>query len=281
MNTSEEQTKPIVLGTGLSGLVGSKIVELLSDTYTFQNLDKTVGVDILNPQQVDDIVAKSGASALIHFAAFTDTTAAQKEAGNMDGIVYKVNVDGTRNVAESCARHGVHLIHISTTFVFDGRKSEPYLETDTPNPIDWYAQTKLWAEGVVNEVAPDATILRINFPYRKDAFPKLDIWHKIANALQEGKTGPFFDDHFFTLTPIEWFAEVVRWSIESKPGGIFHATTDTVYTDLTLAQEIRDNLGLTAELQTSSVSTYNATAERPYAPSLIASNEKLKNAMKA
>lgn len=277
MNISE---KKLILGTGLSGLVGSRIVELLEENYSFQNLDKTIGVDILDPQQVDKIIKDSGAKTLIHFAAFTDTNAAQKEAGDKSGIVYKVNVEGTRNIAKSCAQHGVHLIHISTTFIFDGTHTKPYLETDTPNPIDWYAQTKLWAEEVVTEILPSATIFRINFPYRKDEFPKLDIWHKIASALQAGKTGPFFNDHFFTLTPIEWFAKVIEWAIQTHPAGVFHATTDTVYTDLKLAEEIRDSLGLNIQLQESSVIEYNKTAERPYAPYLVASNEKLKQAMK-
>lgn len=277
----ENNEKTPILGTGLSGLVGSKVVELLSDHYTFQNLDKTVGVDILNPQQVDDIIANSPAKTLLHFAAFTDTNAAQKEAGDKEGIVYQVNVEGTRNVAHSCAKHGVHLIHISTTFVFDGTKTEPYVETDEPHPLDWYSQTKLWAEEVVTEVTPNATILRINFPYRKDEFPKPDIWHKMAAALQAGKTGPFFNDHFFTLTPVEWFAEVVAWAIRTQPSGIFHATTDTIYTDFTLAEQVRDSLGLTTELQTSSVQAYNQTADRPYAPYLVTSNEKLTKAMEA
>ncbi|MCD8526919.1 sugar nucleotide-binding protein [Candidatus Woesebacteria bacterium] len=160
------------------------------------------------------------------------------------------------------------------------KKNEPYTETDPTNPVDWYSETKLKAEEVVTELTSEATILRINFPYRQDEFPKADIWHKMANALREGKTGPFFDDHFFTLTPIEWFADIVDWAITAKPAGIFHATTDTVYTDLSLATEIRDSLGLTQELTGSSVHTYNQTAERPYAPSLILSNEKLKAALK-
>ena len=63
------------------------------------------------------------------------------------------------------------------------------------------------------------------------------------------------------------------------PHADYHATTDTVYTDLSLAEEIRDTLGLTNELQASSVVEYNQAAERPYAPYLVLSNEKLSAAM--
>ena len=101
----------------------------------------------------------------------------------------------------------------------------------------------------------------------------------MAAALAEGKTGPFFSDHYFTLTPVEWFTQVIDWAITQKPAGIFHATTDTIYSDYTLAQEIAMSLGVQQELQSSSVEEYNQTADRKYQPSVILSNQKLKNAM--
>lgn len=274
--------KIAVLGTGLSGLVGSKITEILALDFSFANLDLSQGVDITNAEQVEAAVAASSAQVVLHLAAFTDLNAAELQKGDRSGSVYQVNVEGTRNLAAACAKHSKHLIHMSTGYVFDGQKTGPYIETDTTNPIDWYGQTKLEAEQVVQELLPAShTILRINFPYRQDEFAKKDIWHKIADALQAGKNGPFFDDHFYTLTPIEWLADVVRWCFVQKPVGVFHATTDKVYTDFTLALEIQQSLGLSGELLRSSLAEYNAAAERKYAPSLILSSEKLKKAHNA
>lgn len=271
--------KPIVLGTGLSGLVGSKVTEMLGDTYDFVNLDLSNGVDITHPEQVEQAIAASPAEVVIHLAAFTDLNAAEEQKDNREGSVYKVNVLGTKYVAEACQKHGKYLIHMSTGYVFDGAKSSPYVETDTPNPVDWYGQTKLEAEQVVQEILPEnSAIVRINFPYRQDEFAKKDIWHKMAAGLSEGKKGPFFDDHFYTLTPIEWLADVLRWMIQARPTGVFHATSDTVYTDYSLAQEIAQSLGLPTQLERSSIVEYNKTASRPYAPSLILSSEKLKAA---
>lgn len=265
-----------VVGTGLSGLVGSKIVELLSDEYSFTNLDLSVGVDILDPIAVENAIAQSPAKVVLHCAAFTNLNEAQKQSGDESGTVYQVNVVGTENIARACQKHDKHLIHLSTSYVFDGQKSAAYVETDPTNPIDWYAETKLKAEHVVQELLPGATIFRIAFPYRQDEFAKKDIWHAMAEKLQAGQTGPFFDDHFFTLTPVEWFAEVVRWAVKNQPAGIYHATTDTVYTDFSLAQEIQSQLGLSGPLQGSSVIAYNATADRKYAPSLILDSSKLR-----
>lgn len=275
------QTRIPVLGTGLSGLVGSKVVELLSDTYEFSNLDLSVGVDILDEQAVDQALANSPAQVVLHCAAYTNLNEAEKQAGDTSGLVYQVNVVGTQNIARACQKYGKHLIHLSTSYVFDGQQSTAYTEEDQPHPIDWYAQTKLEAEQVVQEILPTATIFRIAFPYRQDTFEKKDIWHGIAEKLQSGHRGPFFADHFFTLTPVEWFAEIVRWAITTTPAGIFHATTDTVYTDLSLAQEVQQSLGLTGELESSSVVAYNQTAQRRYAPSLILDSSKLKHARTA
>src|SRR5690606_31153536 len=122
---------------------------------------------------------------------------------------------------------------ISTSYVFDGTKEGAYTEQDPTSASEWYGFTKQKAEEVVTELLPNATILRISFPYRRDEFARPDIWRKMAAALQEGKSAPFFADHHFTLTPIDWLSKVMAWALQAKPAGIFHATTDTVYTDLT------------------------------------------------
>ncbi len=272
--------KPEILGTGLSGLVGSHLRRLLDDKYTFINLDLSEGVNILDKTSIEERVRVSSASCVLHLAAFTDVNAAQEQYGDKEGSCWQVNVVGTQNIAEVCAQYNKHLIHLSTGYVFDGQKSDPYTETDPVNPTDWYSITKTEAESVVQEILSNATLLRINFPYSINEFPKKDIWHKTAEALKNGKRGPFFDDHFFTLTPLEWFAEVIDWAIQTQPSGIFHTTTEKVYTDLTLAQEIAQTLGIDPqELQASSLQAFNATAARPYQPSLILSNRALQTAM--
>lgn len=268
-----------ILGTGLSGLVGSALVKHLQTDYDFHNLDLKSGVDITDRQSVNQAIARHPAPVLLHLAAFTNVNAAQEQNGNQSGLAYQVNVEGTRHIAQACRDQNIHLIHFSTGYVFDGQQNEPYQENDPLNPTDWYSQTKAWAEDIVQEITPSATIVRINFPYRQDEFAKADIWHKMADALQEGKTEPFFNDHFFTLTPVEWLVPVVDWMIKNQPFGIFHATTDHVFSDFTLAEFIAQSLKLNPQLEGSSVLDYNRTADRPYQPSLVLSNQKLKKAM--
>ena len=113
-----------IVGTGLSGLVGSKFVELYSNKYSISNLDLTAGVDITKEDDVMRAVEASNSPALIHLAAFTDVNKAFEQTGDKDGVCYKVNVTGTQNIANACKKTGKHLVHVSTAFVFDGKSDK-------------------------------------------------------------------------------------------------------------------------------------------------------------
>ena len=131
-------TKQHILGTGLNGLVGSKFVSDFSDRYLFDNLDlrdKQRPVDITQQQQVESVIAQSAAKFLIHFAAFTNVTAAFAQSGDKNGLCYQVNVVGTKNIAQACQKFNKHLIHISTAYVFNGEKEGLYTEQDPLSPI--------------------------------------------------------------------------------------------------------------------------------------------------
>lgn len=269
-----------LLGTGLTGLVGSKFVELFSDTYEFKNLDLSVGVDITNMQDVVNAVVDHPAKAIVHFAAFTDVTKANEEKGNKEGLVYKVNVKGTSNMIAAAKEAGKYLIHISTAYVFDGKKEGMYLEEDPVNPIEWYGQTKAWAEELVTDADIKASILRIDQPYRQDEFPKLDILHRVKKGLEEHTLPPMFIDHTFTATRIEEFAETLHFAIQNEINGIYHATTDAVTTDFEFAMNVKRQFGLAGEVKAGSLDEYLKRTNRPYQKNTALDTTKLKKAMK-
>lgn len=253
-----------ILGTGLSGLVGSKFVELYSNTHSFQNLDLTSGVDILNESQVNAAFEKSDAPVIVHFAAFTDTQKAFEQNGDKNGPAYKVNVIGTRNIARAAKNTGKYLIHISTAYVFDGEKRGMYLEDDKVNPIEWYGQTKAWAEEEVQKICEQYSILRIDRPYRHDEFPKLDILHKIKAKLEAGELPPQFADTTWTPTSVEKFSKLLAWVAQNTPQGIFHTTTEPEYSDYTFALFVRDYYGIDREVMQGSLTEYLKSNPRPY-----------------
>lgn len=268
-----------LLGTGLSGLVGSRVVDLLSHTYDFENLDLTTGVDITNEDQVFHGVEQSSAKTIIHMAAFTDVTAAWQQNGDTNGICYKVNVVGTENIARAAQKTGKHLIHLSTAFVFDGGKEDMYLEDDALNPIEWYGKTKALAEEAVQSMCDSWTIFRIDQPFRSDIYEKKpDAVHKLISGIKNGTVHPQFIDHWYSPTVIEDFALALDWAVEQKPQGIYHATCGTKISDFEYATLVNETLNLEGAIQQGSLSEYLTLINRPYQRNTAMSSEKLAKA---
>jgi dTDP-4-dehydrorhamnose reductase len=81
-------------------------------------------------------------------------------------LAYAVNSEGPKNLAEVCKKYQVKFLHISTDFVFDGKKQTPYIETDAPNPLSVYGASKLQGERNIQETSwRDYFIVRTSWLY--------------------------------------------------------------------------------------------------------------------
>ena len=101
-----------ILGTGLSGLVGSRVTQLLSPDFTFENLSLETGVDITDQKSVTKRLEQSGAPWVFHMAAYTDVQGAEKEKD----IAWKVNVLATSHIANTCNKLNKRLLYIDTDY---------------------------------------------------------------------------------------------------------------------------------------------------------------------
>jgi dTDP-4-dehydrorhamnose reductase len=214
-----------VLGTGLNGLVGSRVVELLKDKYEFENLSRSTGVDIEDKNSVLNAVKSSDAQIVLHLASKTDVDGCErdKELGE-EGEAWRINVKGTKNVVEACQEAGKKLIYFSTDFVFDGENAPKggYTEENTPNPLNWYARTKYEGERIVNSLKTPWVIVRIAYPYRAD-FKKSDFFRAILNRLKTGQSVAAVTDHIFSPTFIDDIGIVIDKLIQTESQGIYHA----------------------------------------------------------
>lgn len=255
-----------LITTGGNGLVGSRITELLSNSYTFHNLDirSTPPVDITNEPAVLTALQASDAEWVVHLAAFTDVTKAHEENGDTNGITYKINVLGTQSIVNACKATGKKLLHISTAYVFNGEQSNPYIETDTPRPIEWYGATKAMAEEVVLGSDIHAVILRIDNPFRSTPFEKPDLVQRIATKLLNGTLPPQFSDSQFGPTYIEDLAQVINWILATSPRGIYHATNNESWTPYNFALEVAKRLHTESRVQEGSLTEFLQQTARPY-----------------
>jgi len=269
-----------LLGTGLTSMVGSRFVELFDSQYDFHNLDLSTGVDITHSGKVQKDVEESRAEALIHFAAFTDVNAAFAQTDDKNGTCYKVNVLGTRNVAQSCKVAGKYLINISTDYVFDGFNPPPagYSESDQPNPIEWYGKTKHLAELEVEKSGVKAVTLRITFPYRAKFKPKMDLVRSIIHKLENKSLYPMFTDHTLTPAFIDDIARAIKVCLDERPTGLYHVVGSSFVSDYELACTIADVFNLNkSQVKKGKLSEYLKTIKRPYQKHLKTSNKKLKD----
>lgn len=270
--------KKTILGTGLNGLVASRLVKDFSNTYEFSNLDlrdPIRPVDITDYEQVLKALEQSDADLLLHFAAFTDVSAAWQQRDDKTALCYQVNVEGTRNIVKACEQTSKHLVHISTAYVFDGQKNEPYIETDLVKPIEWYGQTKAEAEAIVQNSNLNWTILRIDQPFRSDDFPKIDTLHRVIAGLKKQELYPQFTDHFFGPTFVDDFARVVDFFIRTKTTGLFHASSGESWNDYDFASTIAQFLKSNFSIKKASVHDYLKTSQRPYQINTAMNNSKL------
>lgn len=269
--------KPKIVGTGLSGLVGSRIVELLSERCDFSDLSLDTGIDITQPSQVEKIIRKSPGQVVLHLAAFTNVDQAWQQQGDKNGSCYQVNVIGTRNIAQICAQYKKYLIHFSTDYVFDGQKDEPFTEEDQPNPIEWYGQTKYWAEQEVEKSGAKYFLARIAFPFRAKFRPKKDIIREISQKIKEGTLPPMFVDQQITPTFIDDLAHALKIVIQKKPVGTYHLVGSTILTPYELACQIAEIFNFDKKkIKKGSLEEYLKNNPRPRGFNMGLANQKAK-----
>ena len=143
--------------TGANGQLGLALQRLAPpgiDVVPFRRAD----LDIADRDAVEAAL-RTGADALINAAAYTDVEGAERNAAD----AFRINSEGAAHLATACAAHRIRLVHISTDFVFDGEKREPYLPTDEPHPLNVYGASKLEGEQRVLEILPSACVVRTSW----------------------------------------------------------------------------------------------------------------------
>src|SRR5579884_4112680 len=156
-----------VLVTGANGMLGIDLCSLLeaaghevvrTDIAIREGLSVPAWepLDITDTQAVFHAVLRHQPDAVIHTAACTDVDGCERHPDT----AYRLNALGTWNVAAVCGGHHITLIYLSTDFVFDGTKTTPYTEFDTPNPINHYGASKLAGEQAVQKLCRRHYIVR-------------------------------------------------------------------------------------------------------------------------
>ncbi len=278
MEPSNMSQKQAILGIGASGLIGSRLGELLSDRYQFVNLSLETGVDITRPETLRVIEQYETNSLVLHLAAKADVDDCEKDQPlGKDGDCWKINVLGTQNVVDICRDKNMKIAYISTDFVFDGENPPDggYTEESIPTPINWYGQTKLQGEEVVRASGIPYLILRLAYPYRKPFPLKKDFVQEILSRLREGQTVSAITDHIMTPTFVDDIAYAFDALLQKGATGMYHIVGSQYVTPYDTAIRIAQAFGFDQSLvqKTTREVYFAGRAQRPFNLSL--SNAKI------
>ncbi|MBN1575281.1 MAG: dTDP-4-dehydrorhamnose reductase [Chitinispirillaceae bacterium] len=192
-------------------------------------------IDIAERRSVARHVVESKAAYIINCAAYTavDDCETNRERA------FALNADGPGSIAAAAASIGARMVHISTDYVFDGRKTGPYLETDFPNPQSVYGQSKYAGEQQVAAACENHQIFRIAWLYGLHG-KNFVFTIRAAAEKKAASGGPLtvVNDQFGTPTSTR---EVCRQVLKALPAdltGIFHATCEGSCTWFDFAKEI-------------------------------------------
>ncbi|WP_430428602.1 dTDP-4-dehydrorhamnose reductase [Maribacter litoralis] len=248
-----------VLVTGANGQLGHCLQKIAPDykdlAFVFKN---SKDFDITNKEQMNSLFAVDNFDYCINCAAFTNVEQAEKTPE----IAFKVNAEGVKNLALICREYDTSLIHISTDYVFDGEKKEPYSIDDIPNPINEYGKSKLLGEKYIQEMTDDYCIIRTSWLYSE--FGK-NFYTSILKKAKAGDNLSVTDSQTGCPTNANNLANYILTVLSSndKSLGIYHFTDGEILNWFEFAEKILANNNLTKNVKLEKVKNYRTFARRP------------------
>lgn len=256
-----------VLLTGSSGLVGSRLVELLQDKYELLT-PKEKELNLLESDSISAYFRNNQPDVVVNLAAFTDVNGAEEQMGDKQGICWRLNVDGVKSLLKFLPEKS-RFIQISTDMVFSGGEHDkgPYAEDhslpEDEKTLTWYGWTKNQADQAVLDASQ--TILRIIYPVRASFPDKLDYIRSVLKRYSDGKMFPLFKDQQVSIVFIDQVVSVLSAIIDKDLTGVFHASSTDTTTPYELNKHVLDKLGEdSSDVKHSSLKDHLKTLDNPY-----------------
>jgi len=268
-----------LLVVGGSGLLGYKVAEFAVEefgtfaTYNFRSVELQ-GCNLFKLDKCDRsatlaLVKKIKPDVVIDTAALHNVDYCETHRNE----AWKVNVDGTRNVADACRETNAKMIFISTDYVFDGKK-DFYNENDAPNPLHYYAKTKLEGENVVKEANINYAIARPSVIYgwnpseladlRSSSGKSMNFVIWTLNKLRRGEEVKIVTDQYSSPTLADNLAEALLALSKSERQGVYHTAGKTCINRFDFAKKIAKVFELDSSLIKPVTSdAFKQVAERP------------------
>ncbi|MCB2376041.1 SDR family oxidoreductase [Hymenobacter sp. BT635] len=264
-----------ILITGSNGLLGQKLVALLQTQpgveliATSRGANKLaelypavrfVPLDVTDRAQVQAVLRAERPTHLIHTAAMTnvDECELNREA------CWLHNVTAVEHLLEACEQLDIHLTHVSTDFIFSGEEG-PLAEDAIPSPVNFYGESKLAAEKLVQASPAPWAIVRTVLVYgTAHDYGRTNIVLWVRDSLRANTPIKVVDDQFRTPTLAEDLAQGCWLVARQHATGIFHISSSELLTPYQMALQVADFFGLNRELISRvDANSFSQPARRP------------------
>ena len=244
-----------ILVTGADGMLGRDLCPILEDVGAFVIETDVHNLDVTDEETVFEVFHRVHPDMVIHCAAYTNVDKAEDDVETAE----RLNVCGTENVAKACGQLNIPMIYISTDFVFDGNKKEPYVPTDNPKPLNNYGLTKLRGEEAVKKYCEKHYIVRTSWLYGHHGKNFVETMLTLA---QKGQPIKVVEDQTGCPT---WTVELANGILKllSKPFGTYHVCGGGVTSWYGFAEEIFKQSNLTVDLRPCKTDDFPRPAKRP------------------
>ena len=274
-----------VLVTGASGLLGLNLALTAAQSgyhvtgwsgrhALVQTPFAAEQVDLTELESLPTRIAALAPDVIIHCAALADIDQAEQHPR----LAEKLNAQVPGVIAQAAKNCGAQLVHISTDAVFDGTRGD-YRETDTPNPINTYARTKLAGEAAVAAAYPHALVARVNF-YGWSARGQRSMAEFFYTHLRAEQTVNGFTDVYFSPLYARHLAQLLLLMVEKSFSGLYHVFNPQATSKYAFGVSLARQFGLDESL-INPVSFADAGLSTPRPLNLSMNTEKLQTALDA
>ncbi len=258
---------------GANGQLGHDLIEAFAD-----NADSVCSIthdelEIRNIESVKACLEKANPSVVVNTAAMHHVENCERDPE----AAYEVNATGVRHLAAVTRNLEAKLVHVSTDYVFDGKKATPYVEEDAPLPLNVYGNSKLAGEYYVRTINPKHFVVRTSALYgthqcrAKGGRNFVELMIELARTRGAVRV---VNDEFVSPTPTRDLArQIVRLS-QGESFGLYHATSEGSCSWYEFAREIFRMAGIDVKLEAATPGEFPAKAPRP--PYSVLENRHLK-----
>lgn len=262
-----------ILVTGANGLLGQKLCQLLDGKDEVELIatarnplsiklmrGKFLQLDITDKNSVDSIVLETRPDVIINTAAMTQVDHCETEREKC----WLSNVTAVSYLVEVCGQLNIKLIHVSTDFIFDGKEG-PLKEDATPGPVNYYGESKLAGEEIIQKSTIEWAIIRTVLVYGITSdLSRSNIVLWVKQSLENGKVINVVNDQWRTPTLAEDLAMGCYLVASKKAEGIFHISGEVMMTPYDIALTTAKFFNLDKSLIKSTDSnTFKQPAARP------------------